>query len=130
MKEITKYVAEDGTMFDDYEECRDYEERVIVDKLFPALKFFDSNGKELDLHKKNLVSMYEACISYIKVIDPSRLSIFHDYLEREGYDFRVEDEGRSIFKGDILEFDGSEWCNFSERIRREDSLLQKIKESN
>lgn len=130
MKEITKYIAEDGTMFDDYEECHNYEKHIIADKFFPALKFFDSNGEELDPHKEDLASMYETHISYIKVVNPSYLSIFHDYLKREGYYFGVEDKNCSIFKGDILEFNGSEWCNFSERIRREDSLLQKMKESN
>ena len=67
MKEITKYIADDGKEFDDEDECLDYERGIKIKKVY-GFKAYDRQGKEI--FPKNYVSdmddfTYDA--HYIKV---------------------------------------------------------------
>lgn len=46
MTEITKYIADDGTEFEDEDECLDYERTTSMKKI-QGVKFFFENGKEV-----------------------------------------------------------------------------------
>ena len=67
MKEITKYIADDGKEFDDEDECLDYERGIKIHKVY-GFKAYDRQGKEI--FPKNYVSdmddfVYDAC--YIRI---------------------------------------------------------------
>ena len=67
MKEITKYIADDGKEFEDEDECLDYERGLKIHKVY-GFRAYDRQGKEI--FPKNYVSdmddfTYDA--HYIKV---------------------------------------------------------------
>ena len=69
MKEITKYISDDGKEFDDEDECLDYERGIKIKKVY-GFKAYDRQGKEI--FPKDYVSdmdyfTYDAY--YIKVTD-------------------------------------------------------------
>ena len=48
MQEVIKYVADDGTEFEDEDECLDYERKTLLtDFSYRGLRAFDCNKKEL-----------------------------------------------------------------------------------
>lgn len=48
MQEVIKYVADDGTEFEDEDECLDYERKtLLVNFSYRGLRAFDCNKKEL-----------------------------------------------------------------------------------
>ena len=73
MKEITIYVAEDGTKFNTEEECRDYERSLIT----VNAKLFDKNKKQITIN-----SLSEAY--YIILNDVASLETIDNLLYEEG----------------------------------------------
>lgn len=67
MKEITKYIADDGKEFDDEDECLDYERGIKILKVY-GFRAYDRQGKEIfpKDYVRNMDDFnYDAC--YIKV---------------------------------------------------------------
>ena len=48
MIEYTKYIADDGTEFDDYEECQEYERKMELDELAEEVMALNRYGKPVD----------------------------------------------------------------------------------
>lgn len=53
MEKVTRYIAEDGTMFEDECECELYEERLHVKEVFEPFSCYDRNGCLLDTDDEN-----------------------------------------------------------------------------
>lgn len=67
MREITKYIADDGKEFDDEDDCLDYERGIKIKDIY-GFKTYDQRGKEI--FPKDYVSnmtefSYDVC--YIRV---------------------------------------------------------------
>lgn len=75
MKELTIYVAEDGTRFNTEEDCRNYERSLIS----VNAKFFDDNKKQISTTSNSLLD--DAC--YIILNDVASLEIIDNLLDEE-----------------------------------------------
>lgn len=64
METITIYVAEDGTKFDDERECIDYEDKMLIQKLYDlGMRFYDCEFKQIE--KENIVNSKDIVYIYI-----------------------------------------------------------------
>ena len=94
MKEIVYYVAEDGTRFEDEEECRLYEERSMDTDCIVLL---DGALKPVVLDEDGLECWIE-CAAYIGIVDAVRAKELFKYLVTVYGPDLPEDE---IYNGDI-----------------------------
>lgn len=62
MTEYTRYIADDGTEFDDYEECVDYEKKLEMDELKEEVIALDKDGKPVD-DFRDVDEIFYLCIS-------------------------------------------------------------------
>jgi hypothetical protein len=62
MEEITMFRAEDGKMFNDEDECREYECELAADKVKGQIALFDANRKPLPLIPSQLDDTFYARI--------------------------------------------------------------------
>lgn len=53
MKKVTRYIAEDGTQFEDEWECEWYEERLRIKEVFKPFSCYDGDGWLLDTDSEN-----------------------------------------------------------------------------
>lgn len=53
MKKVTRYIAEDGTQFEDECECELYEERLHIKEVFEPFSCYDGDGCFLDTDDEN-----------------------------------------------------------------------------
>lgn len=80
MTEITKYIADDGTEFEDEDECLDYE-RTSTMKAIKGVKFFSEDGKEITNYS-SLEDLLD--LSYfIKITDKDDFDKFEELLYDE-----------------------------------------------
>lgn len=64
METITIYVAEDGTKFDDERECMDYEDKMLIQKVYDSgIRFYDYDFKQIE--KENIVNSKDIVYLYI-----------------------------------------------------------------
>lgn len=64
METITIYVAEDGTKFDDERECIDYEDKMLIQKVYDSgIRFYDYDFKQIE--KENIVNSKDIIYIYI-----------------------------------------------------------------
>lgn len=80
MEVITKYVANDGTEFEDEDECLDYE-RVEGMKIVQGVKFFFENGKEVTDYS-SLEDLLDRSY-FIKITDEDDFDKFEELLYDE-----------------------------------------------
>ena len=80
MKEITKYIADDGTEFEDEDECLDYE-RTENMRSIQGVKFFFENGKEITDYS-NLEDLLDRSY-FIKITDKNDFAKFEELLYDE-----------------------------------------------
>lgn len=104
MKEITMFQADDGKMFDDEDECRDYEHEVATKAVNGQIALFDMHRKPLSL----LQAVDDAF--YARVDTEEALDWFKDALYDQGY----TSEGLEWYgKPDIYIWDRNETVNAS-----------------
>ena len=80
MKEIFMYVADDGKMFDDEDECRDYEYEVTTKAIEERIALFSESRKPLPLNRQAVDDAFYARIDTEEAFD-----WFYDQLETAGY---------------------------------------------
>lgn len=81
MKEIIKYQADDGTIFDTEEDCVKYEDLCFALSLRGKVKFYYKNN--LEMIKKSLRAKLECCY-YFVVIDDSVINSLSDKFDEYG----------------------------------------------
>lgn len=94
METITIYVAEDGTKFDDERECIDYEDKMLIQKVYDSgIRFYDYEFKQIkqaNFNKsKYIVYIYipnkKACNLLISASDKYLLDINITYINNGYY---------------------------------------------
>ena len=85
METITIYVAEDGTKFDDERECIDYEDKMLIQKLYDlGMRFYDCDFKQIE--KENIVESKD--IVYIYIPSEETYNLFVSAVDK--YLFNIE----------------------------------------
>lgn len=90
MKEITKYVADDGTIFEDEDECYEYELKLKITNLKDRVRLFDNTLTELPLTAENFEDYYyiaihdTTAIAEIKAICDDNPNIYHPWFPMRG----------------------------------------------
>lgn len=81
MKEVTFYVANDGTQFDDEVDCMKYEASLIAE--LDGLKAYTSRLEEIELKDKDLDGLSDvieiAC--YLKIVDANKATVLFDIMD-------------------------------------------------
>lgn len=100
MKAVTKYVANDGKVFDSKKECRNYDNMEKFKKI-NNIKFFDSNGEVYkDIGPSNFYYLY---LEFVKAIIPTveeykaLKDIIKEYVDYEIIDIPSEGTWYRIF---------------------------------
>lgn len=81
MKEIIRYQADDGTIFDEEEDCVEYEDLCFALSLRGKVKFYYKNN--LEMIKESLRARLECCC-YFVVIDDSVIDSLSDKFDDYG----------------------------------------------
>ena len=79
MKEILMFQADDGKMFDDEEECREYEHEVATKAVGGQIALFDAHRKPLPLVRQSVEDVFYARIDTEEAFD-----WFYDQCENRG----------------------------------------------
>lgn len=79
MEEIRMFKADDGKMFEDEDECREYECELAADKVKGQITLFDANRKPLSLLPQAVDEAYYARIDTEEAFD-----WFKDMLYEQG----------------------------------------------
>lgn len=86
METITIYVAEDGTKFDDERECMDYEDKILIQKLYDlGMKFYDCEFKQIE--KENIVKSKD--IAYIYIPSEEAYDSFDSAVDKYLFDINI-----------------------------------------
>lgn len=83
MKVVSKYIAEDGKVFNSRKECKDYENKIKL-KDIKNIKFFDENGNLFENVESDLFHVYT---NFYKVIIPTKedYKALQELFNKEGY---------------------------------------------
>ena len=85
MKIVSKYIAEDGKVFNSIKECQDYEDKIkFKDINIKNIKFFDENGNLFENVESTLFHVYT---NFYKVIIPTKedYNALKELFNKEGY---------------------------------------------
>ena len=86
MKVISKYIAEDGKVFNSKKECQDYENEIKLKEFkdIKNIKFFDENGNLFEDVESTLFYVYT---NFYKVIIPTKedYKALKELFNKEGY---------------------------------------------
>lgn len=125
MKTIEIYVADDGTRFEDEDECLAYEERTKYDN--GSIIVLNGDFKFID-PKNGFDNWIEESI-YIRIVNPLEAMSLMDYIkERYGYalpDCEEFDEG-DVWKYEYKEGYCAEWVNLTKRVKEEVAELESV----
>ncbi len=83
MKVVSKYIAEDGKVFNSKKECQDYENKIKL-KDIKNIKFFDENGNLFENVEFDLFHVYT---NFYKVTIPTKedYKALKELFNKEGY---------------------------------------------
>lgn len=83
MKVVSKYIAEDGKVFNSRKECQEYENKINF-KDIKNIKFFDVNGNLFEDVESTLFHVYT---NFYKVIIPTKedYNALKQLFQKEGY---------------------------------------------
>ena len=118
MKEITKYIANDGKEFEDEDECRDYERKIMVIKGFIG---YDCNGKILDPKDYCFYDWINE-ICYLRITDITGWNKFEEYCNNEEVFFdqgleNISENGLYFFDEDL-----GRWSSWDELYSKLDAI--------
>lgn len=100
MKEITIYIADDGTTFDNYTECCHYECECEFNKIgTDGIQFYDENGDILNMNFNNAEDIYNLTY-YINVTSENGIKILESLTDYYGFCFDIESVGFYIYLDD------------------------------
>ena len=126
MKEITKYIADDGTEFEDEDECL-YYERTEKMKTVKGVKFFFENGKEISDYE-NLEDLLDRTC-FIRITDKEDFDKFEEILYEEfGGDYWAD--GWDSLRGETGLFyydkDFTRWMSWDEQYDKLREIRRKM----
>lgn len=128
MREITKYVANDGKEFDDEYECREYEIKVESKLYENTLYLYDRNGNRYSTTEMN--DFYD--FDYITIIVIKSKGAY-DWLSDAMYDYygldimsREEVEKENYNCAFFYDDDIDEWVSCKERIDEYKKEIEKL----
>lgn len=78
---ICKYFAEDGTEFDDYDECEEYERRQEFAAHITESKFWNDEGQRMTIEE--WIRDPECC-DYMEISDNEEAEYIHQFLRHMG----------------------------------------------
>ena len=120
MKEIRQWQAYDGTIFDNEEECREYEDEKLASSVKGEIVFYDYDNEVIDApyNKINPNKVYGMAIKSRKAIEAVR-----DYFGPLGYimpdDFDTEESGCWVWSDP-----DSDWLRVEEEIEEMEKRLE------
>lgn len=87
MKVFSRYIAEDGKVFNSRKECEDYENKIKLKNIkedIKNIKFFDENGNYFENVESDLFDVYT---NFYKVIIPTKedYKALQELFDKEGY---------------------------------------------
>ena len=126
MKEITKYIADDGTEFEDEDECL-YYERTEKMKTIKGVKFFFGNGEEITNYS-SLEDLLNRSY-FIKITDENDFDKFEEIISDEfGGDYWAD--GWDSLRGETGLFyydeDFERWMSWDEQYDKLREIRRKI----
>ena len=91
MKVVSKYIAEDGKVFNSKKECQDYEKKIKF-KDIKNIKFFDENGNLFEDVESMFFHVYT---NFYKVIIPTKedYKALKELLNKERHFSGISSEG-------------------------------------
>lgn len=126
MREITKYIANDGTEFDNEDDCRYYEVTENM-KTIKGVKFFFENGKEITDYS-SLEDLLDSSY-FIKITDENDFDKFEEIISDEfGGDYWAD--GWSSLRGETGLFyydeDSIRWMSWDEQYDKLREIRRKM----
>ena len=106
MKEIIKYQADDGTIFDKEEDCVKYEDLCFMKSLREKVRFYYIDNSEMI--KESLRAKLECCC-YFVVIDDSIINFLSDKFD----DYGILNPWKQI-RNTLPKEKGGDWYNEKE----------------
>ena len=79
----TRWVADDGAVFNDENECREYEENILKTKMNMKSRFYDANGEPLLPSKHTGIEIYQKA-QYIYLAE-DEAALVNDILEETDF---------------------------------------------
>lgn len=79
----TQWVADDGTVFNNEDECREYEESILKAKMSMKSRFYDANGEPLLPSKHTGIEIYQKA-QYIYLAE-DEAALVNDLLEETDF---------------------------------------------
>lgn len=115
-----QYVAKDGTVFYDEDECKDYEINLISQKLEGIVKFFDEHYNYIgyDYH-----ALEEA--AFCVIVNYTRLPDYLAYLDYEGYELPQVKKPNTVYRWN---YRLDKWENMEEIAAEMNEAIQLVKE--
>jgi hypothetical protein len=125
MKEITTYIADDGTIFNDKEACASYE-KIQLEKKTDCGSIYDNLGRKLALSETGLCDA-----SYLVIKNVDQYNNFMNLVKGWGASNPYEDCPPCDGHKQIFYFSDEygEWVDLLEAIRRIRDLLTTIGEN-
>ena len=119
MKEVRYWVAEDGTRFNDYFDCYQYERKTELRKFKNDFIFFDVDCRLLSIDRANTDN-----IEYIIVKTIECAEMLNEWFEEDGvtspFENRPNEEKTGTFRWESLT---SEWKRVENELAELDKLL-------
>lgn len=136
MKEVHYYEACDGTRFESYEECHNYEAPIVYKTIYDGgVVVFNSKFEGKTATKKttvyDLLDYFESGGAYIMFKSSASRDSFLDLLDRHGFYCMTDGEDKNSFiLGDIYKYDAYEdtWFNFSKQVKKDAENEKKMRE--
>ena len=113
MTEVTKYIADDGTEFNDPDACIEYELKNRIDDLGADLEFYDDN-------KKPIVSGEPSDILAASYFITVKTKKAWDFLQDIGYEYSLSSpsDGRLQYNSGLYYYDehGDKWLYWQDEF--------------
>jgi len=115
-----QYVAKDGTVFYDEDECKGYEANLISQNLEGIVKFFDEDYNYIGYN-------YEALedAAFCIIVDYARLPDYLAYLDYEGYELPQVNKPNTVYRWN---YSLDRWENLEKIAAKMNEAIQQIKE--
>ena len=123
-----EYISDDGKVFDNEEDCLDYENSLAEKEYIANIVFYDENGCVISKEEKRLEELIEES-SFINCFQHKQLKTFIEYAE-EGFGFMVDKktltkETTSLY----YSYDNYEWVDITphiESVKKQYKILEKM----
>ena len=124
MKVVNYWVADDGTIFDDYHECEMYEHRKRFEKYKDDFLFFDCYKRQIDFENINDPDN----VHFIVVRTEQVADCIEEWFKERGYNSPFCDCKHRIgtyVYGEHLDI-GEEWVKLEKQIAKMQILMDKL----